>query len=75
LQGQVIRTVEEQFRQITATVTSVFEKVFRKLKYPNPKLEAILFLTQIDGLVILYLQDETTPLKKLAQQLINRYAQ
>lgn len=75
LQGQVIRTVEDQFRQITSTVTAVFEKVFRKLKYPNPKLEAILFLTQIDGLVILYLQDETTPLKKLAQQLIKRYIQ
>lgn len=73
LQGLVIRTVEDQFQQITATVTATFEKVFKKLKYPNARLEAVLFLTQIDGLVILYLQDETIPLKKLAQQLINRY--
>jgi AcrR family transcriptional regulator len=73
LQGLVIRAVEDQFQQITKTVTGTFEKVFRQLKYPNPKLEAILFLTQIDGLVILYLQDENIPLKKLANQLINRY--
>lgn len=73
LQGLVIRTVEDQFKQIVKATTATFEKVFRHLKYPNPKLEAILFLTQIDGLVILYLQDENIPLKKLAQQLINRY--
>jgi AcrR family transcriptional regulator len=73
LQGLVIQTVEDQFQQITQTVTSTFEKIFRQLQYPNPKLEAILFLTQIDGLVTLYLQDETIPLKKLANQLIKRY--
>jgi AcrR family transcriptional regulator len=73
LQGLVIQTVEDQFKEITITVTKTFEKIFKELEYPNPKLEAILFLAQIDGLVILYLQDETTPLKKLAAQLINRY--
>ena len=73
LQGLVIQAVEDQFQQITGQVTTTFEKVFRQLKYPNPKLEAVLFLTQIDGLVILYLQDEPIPLKKLADQLINRY--
>lgn len=73
LQGMVIQAVEDQFQEINTTVTAIFEKVFRKLAYPNPKLEAILFLAQIDGLVILYLQDETIPLKKLAVQLISRY--
>lgn len=73
LQGLVIQTVEDQFQEITTAVTAMFEKVFKQLNYSNPKLEAILFLTQIDGLVILYLQDETTPIKKLANQLINRY--
>jgi AcrR family transcriptional regulator len=73
LQGLVIQTVEDQFEQITSAVTATFEKVFKQLHYQNPKLEAILFLTQIDGLVILYLQDENIPLKKLAAQLINRY--
>jgi AcrR family transcriptional regulator len=73
LQRLVLGAVEDQFQQIVRTTTATFEKVFRQLKYPNPKLEAVLFLTQIDGLVILYLQDENIPLKKLAQQLINRY--
>lgn len=74
LQGLVIQVVEDQFQEIAAQVTSIFEKVFRQLKYPYPALEAILFLTQIDGLVILYLQDKTIPLKKLADQLIKRYS-
>jgi AcrR family transcriptional regulator len=74
LQGLVLRAVEDQFQQITAQVTTIFESVFKQLKVRNAKLESILFLTQIDGLVILYLQDETIPLKKLADQLINRYA-
>jgi hypothetical protein len=73
LQGLVLQAVEDQFQQITLKVTDTFEKIFKQLEYPNPKLEAILFLTQIDGLVILYLQNETIPLKKLANQLINRY--
>lgn len=73
LQGNVLSAVQNQFTEIVAHVTKIFEGVFKKLKYPNPKLEAILFLTQIDGMVILYLQDNNTPIKKLGQQLINRY--
>ena len=73
LQGLVIQVVEDQFREIARSVTSTFEKIFEELSYANPALEAILFLTQIDGLVILYLQDETIPLKNLADQLIKRY--
>lgn len=73
LQGNVLSTVQNQFAEIVIAVTAVFEKVFKKLHYPNPKLEAILFLTQIDGMVILYLQDNNTPIKKLGQQLIKRY--
>jgi AcrR family transcriptional regulator len=74
LQGLVIQVVEDQFQEITARVTATFEKIFRQLRYPDPALEAILFLTQIDGLVILYLQEETIPIKKLADHLIKRYA-
>jgi AcrR family transcriptional regulator len=73
LQGLVMQAVEDMFVKITLEVTKVFEKVFVQLSYPNPNLEAVLFLTQIDGLVILYLQDETIPLKKLGEQLIKRY--
>jgi AcrR family transcriptional regulator len=74
LQPSVLKEVEKKFKEITTSVTKVFEKVFTQLKVQNPKLEAILFLTQIDGMVILYLQDESTPLKKLADQLIQRYS-
>jgi AcrR family transcriptional regulator len=73
LQGSVLSVVEDLFQKIKIEVTSIFEKIFKTLKLPNPKLEAILFLAQIDGLVILYLQDESIPLKKLGKQLIQRY--
>jgi AcrR family transcriptional regulator len=73
LQGNVLSAMQNQFAEIVSAVTQVFEGVFKKLQYPNPKLEAILFLTQIDGMVILYLQDNATPIKKLGQQLIKRY--
>jgi AcrR family transcriptional regulator len=73
LQGLVLKMVEHQFHKIMSDVTGIFERVFRQLNIRNPKLEAILFLTQIDGLVILYLQNENIPLKKLADQLIKRY--
>jgi AcrR family transcriptional regulator len=74
LQPSVLKEVEKKFKEITTSVTKIFEKVFTQLKVQNPKLEAILFLSQIDGLVILYLQDDSTPLKKLADQLIQRYS-
>jgi AcrR family transcriptional regulator len=73
LQGKVSKVLQKQFQETVAFVTASFQKVFKKLGYKNPELEAILFLAQIDGLVILYLQDETIPIDKLGQQLINRY--
>lgn len=73
LQGKVASSMQKQFQEVVQNVTSTFQKVFRKLGYKNPELEAILFLTQIDGLMILYLQDNNTPIDKLGEQLINRY--
>jgi AcrR family transcriptional regulator len=73
LQGKVSKILQKQFQETVQYVTDSFQKVFKRLGYKNPELEAILFLTQIDGLVILYLQDENTPIDKLGQQLINRY--
>lgn len=73
LQGKVASSMQKQFQEVVKNVTSTFQKVFKKLGYKNPELEAILFLAQIDGLVILYLQDNNTPIDKLGQQLINRY--
>jgi AcrR family transcriptional regulator len=73
LQGKVPKVLHKQFQGTVQFVTASFQKVFKKLGIKNPELEAILFLTQIDGMVILYLQDEETPIDKLGQQLINRY--
>jgi AcrR family transcriptional regulator len=61
------------YREIVTYVTAIFERVFKKLGHTNPRIEALLFLSQIDGMVILYLQDDRTPIDKLADQLIKRY--
>src|SRR6478736_2297468 len=73
LQGKVASSMQKQFQEVVKNVTSTFQTVFKNVGYKNPELEAILFLAQIDGLVILYLQDNATPIDKLGQQLINRY--
>jgi AcrR family transcriptional regulator len=73
LQGKVSSSMQKSFQEVVANVTLTFQKVFKKMGYKNPELEAILFLTQIDGLIILFLQDENIPIDKLGQQLINRY--
>lgn len=73
LQGSVLEDVQDLFENILSTVTKVFEKVFRNLGIPNPKLEAQLFLTQIDGMVIMYLQNEKFPIQQLGKQLVTRY--
>jgi AcrR family transcriptional regulator len=73
LQGGVLTDVQDLFEKILSSVTKVFEKVFQDLGIDNPKLEAQLFLTQIDGLVIMYLQNEKFPIQPLGKQLIKRY--
>ncbi len=73
LQGGVLDEVQDLFREIVSTVTKIFEKVFRQLGFDRPKLEAQLFLTQIDGLVIMYLQNQKFPIEQLGRQLIKRY--
>lgn len=73
LQGGVLQDVDDLFEKIVSSVTKIFEKVFRQLGVESPKLEAQLFLTQIDGMVILYLQDEKLPIRQLGIQLIKRY--
>jgi len=73
LQEKVVTSMRKSFQEVVGNVSQTFQKVFKKLGYKNPELEATLFLAQIDGLVILYLQDETIPIDKLANHLINRY--
>lgn len=73
LQNKVLEASIEPFREIIQYITSTLAGIFKKLRYKKPELEAILFLSQIDGLAILYLQDPSIPIKKLSQQLISRY--
>jgi AcrR family transcriptional regulator len=74
LQEGIAGVLLATYRDIVVNVTSIFEGIFKKIGYENPKLEALLFLSQIDGLVIMYLQDDHIPLDKLASQLIKRYS-
>ncbi|HEY0740800.1 MAG TPA: TetR/AcrR family transcriptional regulator [Chryseosolibacter sp.] len=73
LQGAVLGEVQHLFAEIVTMVTKIFGKVFGELGFENPKLEAQLFLTQIDGIVIMYLQNEKFPIQQLGNQLIKRY--
>jgi AcrR family transcriptional regulator len=73
LQEKVVIAMQKQFRQIVESVALTFRKTFKKLGYPNPEMEAVLFLAQIDGLVMLYLQDAEIPLNQLGETLIQRY--
>jgi AcrR family transcriptional regulator len=61
------------YREIVKHVTAIFKRIFQQLNFENPQHEALLFLSQIDGLVIMYLQDNHTPIDALATQLIKRY--
>jgi AcrR family transcriptional regulator len=74
LQGEVAKAMRITFGEIVRQVTRTFRDVFAQLGFRKPDLEAMLFLSQIDGLVILYLQDPATPIKQLSEQLIHRYA-
>lgn len=73
LQDKVLDASKKMFAEMIEFITKTFVSIFRKLKYPKPELEAILFLSQIDGLVILYLQDPKLETRKLETLLIQRY--
>lgn len=73
LQEKVALAMRRQFQSVVNGVTATFHQVFKKMKYPKPEMEALLFLAQVDGLVILYLQDSETPIDQLGEQLIKRY--
>jgi AcrR family transcriptional regulator len=73
LQEGVPGVLMSGYRDIVKHVTAIFKEIFKQLNFENPRLEALLFLSQIDGLVIMYLQDPHTPLDELANQLIKKY--
>jgi AcrR family transcriptional regulator len=73
LQGKVASSMKNSFAEIIGSVAVTFTKIFKALGYRKPEMEAVLFLAQIDGLVILYLQDNSVPIRQLAQHIIQRY--
>jgi AcrR family transcriptional regulator len=73
LQEKAAKPMKTIFREIIEFITDIFTNIFKTLGYKQPNLEALLFLSQIDGVVLLYLQDNTTPLDKLGKQIIQRY--
>ncbi len=73
LQEKVATAMKKHFREMVAETTSTFTQVFKAMGYSKPEAEALLFLAQIDGLVILYLQDPQTPIEVLGSHLIKRY--
>jgi AcrR family transcriptional regulator len=73
LQGKVVSSMKNSFGEIVGSVAVTFTKIFRKLGIRKPEMEAVLFLAQIDGLVILYLQDNSVPIHQLANHIIQRY--
>lgn len=73
LQDKVLDASKKQFDEMVRFITTTFTSIFKKLGYRKPDLEAVLFLAQVDGLVILYLQDPKLEIKKLADHLITRY--
>ena len=73
LQEKVLDASKKLFEEIVRFITKTFTSIFKKLNYRNPHLEAILFLTQVDGLVILYLQNPKLQIRQLANHLITSY--
>jgi AcrR family transcriptional regulator len=73
LQNKVHLAAKTIFQDMTTDIIKTFSPTFKKLGYQKPDLESLLFLSQIDGLAILYLQDPSIPIAKLSQQLIQRY--
>lgn len=73
LQEKVAKPMRLVFNDMIEYITTTFTNIFKSLNYKNPELEAILFLSQIDGLALLYLQDNSIPIAKLSKQIIQRY--
>jgi AcrR family transcriptional regulator len=73
LQDKVIAVAKRPMREMIEFVTKAFTAIFKKMRYKHPHLEALLFLSQVDGLVILWLQDSSVPIDKLARKIIQRY--
>lgn len=73
LQNKVLDASTKMYNEMILYMTKMFTGIFKKLGYKKPEPEAILFLTQIDGLVILYLQNQKLEISQLTQHLISRY--
>ena len=73
LQEDVLKTIGPLASEIVEESIKLFTKAFATMGREHPEQEALLLFAQIDGLVALYLFNNSLPLETLAQVLINRY--
>jgi len=74
LQPDIIAEAEEVFSRVVKNYILLIEKVFKKIKLPNAKLEAYEFGALLDGIGIDYLFDQLNyPIKKIEKHLLKKY--
>ena len=73
LQEDVLKTIGPLAVEIVEESTKIFTRAFTSMGRSKPEQEALLLFAQIDGLVALYLFNESIPLEALAQLLKDRY--
>ena len=74
MQNTVKQFLDETYHASLQLVMTTLTQNFKKMKYPNPAVEAKIFFATIDGLVNHYLMNEDAfPLKKIKKHLIQKY--
>ena len=74
MQNTVKQFLEETYHTSLQLILTTLTQNFKKMKYPNPAVEAKIFFATIDGLVNHYLMNEEEfPLKKIKKHLIQKY--
>ena len=74
MQPKVFALIEGKLEEIIATISLMVEKYFENMAFENPKIEALLFTTMLDGLFFDYvLKPELFPLDEIETQLIKQY--
>lgn len=74
MQNTVKQFLEETYHTSLQLILTTLTQNFKKMKYPNPTVEAKIFFATIDGLVNHYLMNEEEfPLKKIKKHLIQKY--
>ena len=74
MQPNVFALIEDKLEQIITTIAAMIEKYFAQMGFDNPKIEALLFATMLDGLFFDYvMKPELFPLDEIEKHLIKQY--